>query len=574
MQEQAAIIVNGRVRQSAGGESAAPQAEAVAVRDGRIAGLGSEAEMQALAGPAARRIDAQGAVVMPGLIDAHPHLLHFAAREYGMVHLFDARNHDDIVERIRAHAARTPKGQWIVCTPVGEPHYFIRRSWRDLPERRLPDRHVLDRATTDHPVHIQAWAPTTPNVCAFNSAGLAAVGLSSFIAERVCDVWIEKDDDGDITGILRGAVNNYYTFDPFWTQLLLKMPGPASWELHDSVIQAMAGYNAQGVTTVYEGHNMRDSHIDAYRRLHGEGKLSVRVMAAMEAESYAYPPVRPLTLEAFMSTLQAGLRLMGQDDEMLKVTGMSYSPAAPMGPGTIRMHEPYLDGFGRPTRGVTVLTNDKLEAFVEFCAANGLRGNFCVAGDRDTDDVLAALTVADGRHGIRERRWMMQHCLVVTPAQVERIRDLGCDVTSCPGFAWGKGDVYAERAGEMVLRDMVPLKRILKAGIPLGCGSDWGPKNPWENIALSTTFEFAGSGRRNDSADHALTRAESLHSWTAGAADVLGWQGTGSLAAGSHADLILVDRDPLDCRVEDLPGTRVHLTMLGGKIVHDEGVAG
>ena len=149
-----------------------PPGEAIVLRDGKVAGLGSESDMRRLAGPGAEHIDVRGAAIMPGLVDTHPHLLHFGSFAYPLVDIADARSHADIVERVRARAARTPAGEWIMTTPVGEPHYFIRRSYRDLSERRLPDRHVLDAATRDHPVFIQAWAPVTPNVCAFNSAAL------------------------------------------------------------------------------------------------------------------------------------------------------------------------------------------------------------------------------------------------------------------------------------------------------------------------------------------------------------------------------------------------------------------
>lgn len=565
------VITGGPVLALDGGGAGA---DAVAVdENGRIAGVGSRADMEALAGRGARMIDVAGATVMPGLIDTHPHLLHFAAREYSMVKLFDARNHDDIVERIRERAAVTPKGQWILCTPVGEPHYFVRRSWRDLDESRLPDRHVLDRATQDHPVHIQAWAPTTPNVCAFNSAGLVAVGLSDFIPDRVCDVWLDKDDDGRLTGVLRGSVNNYYTIDPFWTQVLLKMPGPAAWDLHDSVIEAMADYNAQGVTCVYEAHNMRANHVEAYQRLRDEAALTVRVMAAMDVEPYAYPPIRPASIEAFQQAMETGLSLIETSDPMLKVTGMSFSPAAPLGPGMIRMHEAYNDPFGNPTRGLTVLTEDKLDAFIRFCAEKDVRANFVIAGDRDAEDVIEGLNAVDAEFGVSQRRWLTQHCLVINAAQVRQLKKLGLDATTCVGFVWGKGDVYAERAGAQVLRDMVPLNRLIEAGLNVGCGSDWGPKNAWENIALAQTFEFAGSGRRNDTQDHVVTRERALAGWTGTASKVMQWDGLGSLATGNHADLIVVDRDPLTCRIEDLPDTKVHMTMVDGRIVHDEGVA-
>ena len=550
-------------------DGASPPHEAVVVKDGRILALGTRDDMVAAAGRDARIVDVAGATIMPGLIDTHPHLLHFAAREFSLVKLFDAKDHDDIVARIRAKAKTTPKGQWILCSPVGEPHYFIRRSYRDLPERCLPDRHVLDRATTDHPVHIQAWAPTTPNVCAFNSAALVALGLSSFIPDKVCDVTIEKDEDGELTGLMSGAVNNYYCFDPYWTQLQSKMPGPATWELHDSTIQAMGEYNRQGVTTVYEGHNMRADHVRAYKRLREEEALTLRVMSAVDAETYAYPPFRPASMEAFRANLETGLSLLETRDAMFRMTGMSFSPGSPMGPGTIRMFDPYRGPFGEETRGITFLSFEKQQAFIEFCAEKGLRANFVVAGYRDTDDVIQGLAKIAGKFDIVGRHWMIQHALVITDEQARRLHAHGCDFTTCIGFCWAKGDLYGERGGKHLWRDLTPIKRLMNIGLNVGCGSDWGPKNAWEQIQLGETHEFCGSGHRNDTPDHKLTRQESLLTWTRDAARVLRWDGIGTLAPGNHADLIVVDRDPTKCRLEDLPATRVLATMLGGRGVFD-----
>ena len=111
-----------------------------------------------------------------------------------------------------------------MTTPVGEAHYFIRRSWRDLREGRLPTREVLDRATGEHPVMIQAWAPTTPNVLALNSAGLERLGITAELPDRIGRVTIEKGAGGEPTGVLSGAVNNYYSNEPFTEELMGKLP--------------------------------------------------------------------------------------------------------------------------------------------------------------------------------------------------------------------------------------------------------------------------------------------------------------------------------------------------------------
>lgn len=546
---------------------------ALLIADGRVAAAGTPEDVMRAAGASPEVIDVQGATVMPGLVDTHPHALHFTARCRAMVDLSDARDHADIVRRIKSHAARTPPGEWIMATPVGEAHYFLRRSYRDLAERRLPDRRVLDRATTEHPVLIQAWGPTTPNSCVFNTAGLHKVGLSDFVPDKVCDVTIEKDDAGALTGILRGPVNNYYSFDPFWTQILTKLPGPETWDLHEGGRAAMAELNRFGITTIYEPHNMAPSHIEAYRRLREDGVLTVRVMAALESEGFNTPPFHPLSMEAYRQRLELGRSLLEATDDFFRVTGITFSPGSPAGPGLIRMHEPYRDPFGQPTRGVTFLSAEKQRAFVDFCYEHDIRANFCVAGYRDNDDILAELERLADRQRVREQQYVIQHAILITEEQARRFAALGCAITTSVGFSWAKGDLYGERIGRHVWRDLIPLRRLLRAGLLVAGSSDWGPKNPWEQIALAETHEFAVSGYRNDTPDHAITRQEAIRMWTSDAARVLRWQGIGSLAPGAYGDLIVVDRDPLGCRLEDLPSTQVLLTVLGGKKVFERRAA-
>ena len=554
-------------------DEARPVAEAVLIEDGVILEVGSFAALSESAGPDVEIMDSGSAVVMPGLIDTHPHVMHFGALRGGLVDLSDAVDHADIVERIRTRAADTPAGEWIICTPVGEAHYFIRRSWRDLAERRLPDRHTLDLATADHPVLIQAWAPRTPNIVAFNSAGLRAVGLSDFIPDQVCDVEIDKDEAGRLTGILRGPVNNYYTYDPFWGQILLKLPPLNPAHAVPGVLDEMARFSARGVTTLYEGHAMEPIHLQMYQHLRSAGLLTMRVQATFDVESVIFYPFEPLSLPEFDERLKS-LAPQASDatDDLFRIAGMTISPDGPCFAGHFAMHETYADPFGRPTKGNRFVSLEKEELFVRFCAQNGIRANICIGSYREHDDFLEIAERVVTEHDFRGQNWILQHAITISPDHVRRYKELGFQITTSVGFAWGKGAMYDERIGRHVWRDMVPLRRLLDAGLDVAGGSDWGPKSPWEQIALAETHEIAGTALRNDGPDQVITRQESLAMWTTIAAKIMDWNDIGSIRPGNRADLIFVDRDPSTCDPEELKQTLVHRTLLAGSIVHDDGV--
>jgi len=153
-------------------------ADSVLIQAGRVVAVGRRGEPASVKDAATRTMDLRGATVLPGLIDTHPHLLHFAARQAPLVDISDATSHDEIVERIAARAQMTAVGEWIMTTPVGEAWYFIRRSYKDLSEGELPTRQTLDRATSRHPVVIMAWEPNIPNTVAFNSIALTKLGVT------------------------------------------------------------------------------------------------------------------------------------------------------------------------------------------------------------------------------------------------------------------------------------------------------------------------------------------------------------------------------------------------------------
>lgn len=542
--------------------------EAIAIADGRVLAVGDAETVRAAAGPEARVVDLDGATVLPGLVDTHPHVLHLGVMAYPLVDLADAVDHDDIVAKIAAKAAQTPAGQWVMTMPVGEPSYFIRRSWRDLREGELPTREVLDRATSEHPVLIQAWGPTTPNVMVFNSAGLRAVGIDSSTPDRVESVEIEKDANGVPTGRLYGRVNNIYSGDPFTERLMAELPifDPAA--VLPGTQHAMREYNALGVTTVYEGHSLDFPEIGAYQALRDADAMTLRVLCCPEAQPNGLPGSAPVDDEQLIARLEQAAAMVQRTDDMLRVDGISFGRGGPISSGMILMRDPYTGPDGNPTTGASFLSPERAETIIRFAYEHGLRLNIVTAGTAEHDvnlDVLEKLA-GGGTLDTEGRAWILQHLYFFEPEHARRAAALGLDVTTSMSFSWGKGELARERIGEHMLEHLIPLQRLVDAGLRVGAGTDWGPKNVFEHIALAVEPTYAGSGAKAPTPG--ISRKEALAMWTRDAAHVLRWEGIGSLEPGNWADLIVVDRNPLTCPVEDLPATEVQATLLAGKPVH------
>jgi predicted amidohydrolase YtcJ len=569
--DQALLLAGGKVYSFDRHDSVA---EAILFERGRVAAIGRLAAMRERAAGRAREIDIGGASIFPGFIDTHPHLLHYGSLQEPLVDILDAKDHAEIVARIAARAATIPSGEWIMTTPVGDPHYFVTRSWRDLAEGELPDRKVLDSATERHPVVIQAWAPSLPNAISFNSAALALLGIGRHTPERVGNVWIEKDADGEPTGRLHGSVTNYYSNDPFANDLWLKIPFLKYEHLVPGTRRAIGAYHRLGVTGVYENHMMDKRLIDAYREMRASGELKLRVMAAQEAESYGMPWSRPRAIADFMARLEDAARSVTLDDDWFRFNGVTIMWDGTCFPGGMMMREPYRGPYGEATCGHYHITPEKAEMVMRFCAERRIRLNTMCMGNRANEENLAKLEKLAERYDIAALRWILIHAVFIEAEQVARYAKLNMDLTTSMSFCWGKGDLFRKRMDDPPLADLIPLRRFFDHGFAVAGSSDWGPKNPFEQIELALTHEFAGSGYRNLGPDQRISRKEAIAMWTRDAARELHWDDIGSLRPGHHADLVVTDRDLMICDTEAIGDGKALLTLVGGEAVHDTGLLG
>ena len=542
--------------------------EAIVLDDGRVAGVGTEVDMRAVAGSGADSVDVQGATVMPGFIDSHSHLVHFGAWDAGLVDITDVRDHDDIVARVKARAEQLPAGQWIFLSCVGEPYYFVRRSYRDLVEGELPDRYVLDRATDRHPVCLIPPGPRVPDAAAFNSVALQALGITHLLPERVCDVWIDKDEHGTPTGLCYGSVTQVYNYDPFWLQVLKNLPPPPDslWEFGIRFEEPRR--LQRGVTSGYEGHCMDFANIAAYQSVRAAGELKMRCYATYDLCNPLDPYYRP-TREQLIADMQRMQSMTDLDDDMLKINGVCVGRSGPCWPGLMRTRAPYRDPYGRLTTGRLLQPKWVEEEAVKFCVENDLRLNLVLAVPLDYEDFYDSVEPHLEQYNRKERDWIIQHAIIIRDSDIRRLGAMGCRFTSSKGFGWGKGEMYAERIGKHIWKDLVPFKRYMDADVPVSGCCDWGPASIFKQIQIAETCELAGSG--HCLSQHAITREQALLMWTRDAARVIVWDGVGTLQAGNHADLIVVDQNPLTCDIEALPDTKVVRTMVGGATAYDGG---
>src|SRR6185436_14074532 len=154
--------------------------------------------------------------------------------------------------------------------------------------------------------------------------------------------------------------------------------------------------------TVYEGHVMDRALIEAYRFLREQNLLTMRVLAAPEAEYYALAASNPITLDEFQYRLEEAATLVDRSDDLFRVDGVTISRGGPCWPGFMLMREPYKGPYGDLTRGVSFIPEEWCALAMRFAAEHDLRLNVVVAGSGEHDEYLDQLEAVDRVHGIRD----------------------------------------------------------------------------------------------------------------------------------------------------------------------------
>ena len=531
------ILVGGRIHTLA----AAGTGSAVAIAGGRVVGVGGD-ELRDLAGPGTVVEELGGATAVPGLVDAHNHLLHTGG-VLSQVQLYDCRTLGEVVDRVAARVRSARPGEWI-----------LGRGWDEslLVERRHPTRRDLDPVSPDNPVLLErVW-----NKLVCNSAALRVAGIDRSTPDPPAGVLyagrIERDADGEPTGLFTDRAKEL---------VRRHVPEPDEDELVAYVEAACRAYNAVGLTAVGEP-GLWPHELRALHRAAREGILTVRTDAELGGWGFGQPED-----ELGLRDRVAGLGVSGGfGDDLLRLEGVKMMPDGGLGDRTARMLEPYFDG----SRGEWVVDPDELPELIRFCHDLGFPVDCHTCGDECQELVVRAYATAQEASPKPWLRHRVHHAYFPTAEALRLMARHRIPAVVSSPFITNLGESYVVSVGEERAARVMPMRAYLDAGVPLAGSSDSfiTDFNPWVGMyAAATRTTVTG---RVLGVSERLTPLEALRSYTLGGAYATGREARlGSLEPGKLADLVVLDRDPLVVPPEELREVRALATFLGGRAVHD-----
>jgi predicted amidohydrolase YtcJ len=549
-------------------------AEAVAVRGDRIVAVGSNAEARAAVGPDARVIDLGGRTVVPGLIDAHPHM-DGMTRQYPS--LADCTSIAEVQERIAERARDAEPGGWLIFRRLAEPEPLAPRN---LKEKRFPTRYELDKAAPRNPVWIRGMyiTPSVVNSRALELAGITRDTPQPKRCEPVIEIrtgdWvpstgghIEKDPT---TGEPTGLLHDYDTLlaRPATAPLWKLMRKPSYAEIVANLEQGVREFNAMGLTGAHESHGVaepiEDSH-RAYLDLWSRGELTVRTNMVTNIFTGGGEAEIVARIEALAHTAFAGA-----GDDYFRFGGVGVTIDGPGGAGdALQPKLPEWDGPDDEIRGgVLRVPMDKLRIVCREAARRGMRMSTKAGGEPAVEMLLEAYREADREFGIRDRRWNVFHSQFHHPRHMAGLRELGLAPATCATFLWNHGHTYVRYYGKELAYRAVPFRTFLDAGLPIANESDTYPKDPFFSMWLMVT-RTDGETLEQMGDDQKITREEALRVYTNNGAYVIQQEDRlGSLEVGKYADLVVLREDYLTIPEEKIRDVTVLLTMVGGRITH------
>ena len=512
-----------------------PVVEALAVRGGRVVFAGSRRGAMTLAGAATRVMDLGGRTVIPGMTDAHAHLLGLGAA-LRTVDLTGASSYDEVIARVAARAREAPAGSWI-----------LGRGWDQnrWPDTRFPTHDALSAAVPDRPVWLER---VDGHAGLANARAMRAAGVTGATRDPEGGR-VERDGAGAPTGVFvdnaQGLVDR-------------AVPEATREELRASVLAAVKEANRWGLVAIHDAGATRRT-IEVYEELARAGRFDLRdyVMVADDSASLDhYFRLGP------RSALHGG---------RLWVRAVKLYADGALGSRGAALLAPYSDDPNNT--GLLVSAPEHIRRRTERALRAGFQVNTHAIGDRGNRVVLDAYERALAAVPRADPRLRVEHAQVVSPEDIPRFAALGVIPSmqashQTSDMGWAERRVGAER-----IKGAYAWRSLLRTGVVIPNGSDF----PVEQVNPLIGFHSAVTRQDPQNQppggwypEQRMTRDEALRAmtiWPAYAAFME--KDAGSLSPGKYADFVVLDQDIMEVPAERIMATRVLATYLGGKAVYE-----
>jgi predicted amidohydrolase YtcJ len=497
---------------------------------GRVVATGDESVLAGF--PDAERIDGGGRSVLPGLIDAHAHVLGYGLLQ-SQLDLAGVPSLDEAVARIDAYARRTPSGRWI-----------LGRGWNQVlwPERVFPRAEDIDAVVSDRPVWLRrvdghaAWA---------NSAAMKIAGIDADTPDPIGGK-IVRDADGRATGIF---------VDKAMGLIEAHVPKPDKAIMRQAISAASEALLAEGITSVHDA-GISLTNAEVYMSMADDGDLALRIYAMTAGAGDV------------LDAIGEPIRAYGND--RLDIACVKLVSDGALGSRGAAMIEPYSDD--PENRGLPFWTQTELDAMVAKATRMGFQVGIHAIGDLGNRMALDAFAKVQGGKPspLRNR---IEHAQIVALDDIPRFAELGIVAAMQATHATSDKNMAEDRVGPERILGGYAWRRMLDQGVVLANGSDFPVElsNPFHGLyATVTRRDREGEPAGGWYAGQALTRAEALHSFTMAAAYAAHQEDRlGSLEPGKWADFIVVDRDYFEVAADEIDDILVLETWVAGRKAFD-----
>jgi hypothetical protein len=473
-------------------------------------------------------VDGKGRTLLPGLIDAHGHVLDLGMTQM-TVQLVGTSSIADLQQRLRDYAAAHSNDSWIVGFGWNQ------ELW---PDKRFPTAADLDAVVSDRPVVLER---VDGHAVVANSTAMKAAGITAQTAAP--------------SG---GRIENGLFVDAARSLIDKAIPARTPTQSDEALAKAQAQLLSVGVTGVG---SMSTSIEDweAMKRAGAAGTLNVRLMAYIGAAQAAEANMRP-----------TGWLY----DDRLRAVGVKLFADGALGSRGAWLKQPYSD---KPeTRGLQFHSDSEMLQLADAAASNGFQIATHAIGDAANAQVVSTYEALSKKYG-RDRRWRIEHFQIADPADIPRLAPAGIIASMQPTHQTSDRLMAEKRLGPNRLAGAYAWQTVLKSGARLAFGTDFPVEspNPFPGLGAAVSREdMKGQPPGGWIPSERLTFAQALSAYTRGAAYAgFAEDKIGSLEPGKWADFILIDRDPTKVDALSLGNTQVLETWVAGKRVWQRAAA-